>query len=160
MQIVIALVVTPEGLPVAYEVMKGNTADNTTLTGFLDKIEGLYGRSRRIWLMDRGIPTEETLKDLASRGGEYVVGTPKGRLTKLESAFAQKPWQRVRDKVKVKLLEADEVIVFVESDDRHLVFSRYTTPEADQELVLDALGWRLPLQSPPKITKDGSVEMK
>ena len=120
-QIVIALVVTPEGLPVAYEVMKGNTADNTTLTAFLDKIEGLYGKSRRIWLMDRGIPTEETLKDLAARGGEYVVGTPKGRLTKLESAFAQKPWQSVRDKVRVKLLEEEgEVIVFVESDDRVL----------------------------------------
>ena len=71
--------------------------------------------------MDRGIPTEETLKDLAARGGEYVVGTPKGRLTKLESAFAQKPWQSVRDKVRVKLLEEEEeVIVFVESDDRVL----------------------------------------
>lgn len=120
-QIVIALVVTPEGLPVAYEVMKGNTADNTTLSAFLDKIEGMYGKSRRIWLMDRGIPTEETLKDLSARGGEYVVGTPKGRLTKLESAFAQKPWQSVRDKVRVKLLEEEgEVIVFVESDDRVL----------------------------------------
>ena len=118
-QIVIALVVTPEGLPVAYEVLNGNTADNTTLTAFLDKIEGMYGKARRIWLMDRGIPTEETLKDLAARGGEYVVGTPKGRLSKLESALAQKPWQGVRDKVRVKLLEEEgEVIVFVESDDR------------------------------------------
>lgn len=118
-QIVIALVVTPEGLPVAYEVMKGNTADNTTLGAFLDKIEGLYGRSRRIWLMDRGIPTEESLKELAARGGQYVVGTPKGRLSKLEGALAQKPWQAVRDKVQVKLLEQDgEVVVYVESADR------------------------------------------
>src|SRR5690554_6434508 len=97
-QIVIALIVTPDGLPVAYEVMRGNTADNTTLCAFLDKIENLYGKSRRIWLMDRGIPTESTLKDLAARGGQYVVGTPKGRLSKLEADLAQKPWQQVRDK--------------------------------------------------------------
>ena len=118
-QIVIALIVTPDGLPVAYEVMRGNTADNTTLCAFLDKIENLYGKSRRIWLMDRGIPTESTLKDLAARGGQYVVGTPKGRLSKLEADLAQKPWQQVRDKVRVKLLEDDEeVIVYVESADR------------------------------------------
>lgn len=118
-QVVVALVVTPEGFPLAYEVMPGNTADCTTLRAFLDKIERLYGKARRIWLMDRGIPTEATLEELRSRGGMYVVGTPKGRLTKLEEALAEKPWQQVRESVRVKLLPAEkEVMVFVESGDR------------------------------------------
>ncbi len=118
-QVVVALVVTPEGFPVAYEVMPGNTADNTTLCAFLDKIERLHGKARRIWLMDRGIPTEETLAELRRRGGQYVVGTPKGRLAKIESALAQRPWQEVRDSVRVKLLPDDgELVVYVESADR------------------------------------------
>ena len=83
---VIALIVTPDGFPLAYEVMPGNTADNTTLAEFLEKIERQYGRSDRIWIMDRGIPTEETL--VSMREGDapvrYLVGTPKGRLTRLE----------------------------------------------------------------------------
>ena len=62
-QVVIALVVTPEGLPLAYEVLAGNTTDNTTLRDFLARIEGQYGRARRIWTMDRGIPTEAVLTD-------------------------------------------------------------------------------------------------
>jgi len=63
-QVVIALVVTPEGLPLAYEVLAGNTADKTTLRGFLEHIERRYGKARRIWLMDRGIPTEEVLAEM------------------------------------------------------------------------------------------------
>src|SRR5205085_787964 len=64
-QIVIALVVTPEGLPLAYEVLPGNTADKTTLRGFLERIERQYGKARRVWLMDRGVPTEEVLTKCA-----------------------------------------------------------------------------------------------
>ena len=60
-QVVIALIVTPDGFPLACEVMPGNTSDNTTLAGFLEKIEKRYGRSDRVWIMDRGIPTEATL---------------------------------------------------------------------------------------------------
>jgi transposase len=59
--VVIALIVTPEGFPLAYEVLAGNTADNTTLRQFLKQIEQRYGKARRIWVMDRGIPTEEVL---------------------------------------------------------------------------------------------------
>jgi transposase len=90
-QVVIALVVTPEGLPLAYEVLPGNTSDKTTLRGFLDRIEQQYGKARRIWLMDRGIPTEATLAEMraADPPVQYVVGTPKGRLTRLERAFGQ-----------------------------------------------------------------------
>ena len=105
-QVVIALIVTPEGFPLAYEVMAGNTADQTTLADFLEKIERQYGRSDRVWIMDRGIPTEETLASM--REGDapvrYLVGTPKGRLTRLEKAFLELPWQEVRQSVEVKLL--------------------------------------------------------
>jgi hypothetical protein len=67
-QIVIALVVTPEGLPLAYEVLPGNTADKTTLREFLERIERQYGKARRVWLMDRGVPTEEVLPTGQARG--------------------------------------------------------------------------------------------
>jgi len=118
-QVVIALVVTPDGLPLAYEVLPGNTADNTTLRGFLDRIERQYGKARRIWLMDRGIPTEEVLAEMRAADLRYVVGTPKGRLTRLEQALLAKPWQQARPGVQVKLLPQDgELYVFAQSRDR------------------------------------------
>ena len=120
-QLVIALVVTPEGLPLAYEVLPGNTADNTTLRGFLARIERQYGKARRIWLMDRGIPTEEVLAEmrLANPPMYYLVGTPKGRLTRLEQQLLGKPWQKARPGVEVKLLPQDgELYVFAQSRDR------------------------------------------
>ena len=120
-QVVIALVVTPDGFPLAYEVMPGNTSDNTTLADFLTKIEDQYGRSDRVWIMDRGIPTEQTLE--AMREGDapvrYLVGTPKGRLTRLEKSFLNLPWQEVRQSVDVKLLTNDgELYVLVRSERR------------------------------------------
>jgi len=118
-QVVIALVVTPDGLPLAYEVLPGNTADNTTLRGFLGRIERQYGKARRIWLMDRGIPTEEVLAEMRAADLRYVVGTPKGRLTRLEQALLAKPWQQARPGVQVKLLPQDgELYVFAQSRDR------------------------------------------
>jgi hypothetical protein len=120
-QVVIALVVTPEGLPLAYEVLPGNTADNTTLRGFLERIERQYGKARRIWLMDRGIPTEDVLAEMraADPPVQYVVGTPKGRLTRLERELLGKPWQEARPGVQVKLLPQDgELYVFAQSRDR------------------------------------------
>jgi transposase len=97
-QIIIALVVTPEGLPLAYEVLPGNTADKTTLRGFLDRIERQYGKARRVWLMDRGVPTEEVLAEMraADPPVHYLVGTPKGRLTRLEKHLIAQPWQQAR----------------------------------------------------------------
>jgi hypothetical protein len=120
-QVVIALVVTPDGLPLAYEVLPGNTADCKTLRMFLDKIEQQYGRARRVWVMDRGIPTEAVLAEM--RAGDppvqYLVGTPKGRLSRLEKDLLAKPWQQARDGVQVKLLAVDgELYVFAESVDR------------------------------------------
>lgn len=120
-QVVIALVVTPEGLPLAYEVLAGNTADKVTLRGFLDRIERQYGKARRIWLMDRGIPTEATLAEMRATDPpvQYVVGTPKGRLSRLEKDLTCKPWQQAKEGVQVKLLAQDaELYVFAESRDR------------------------------------------
>jgi transposase len=120
-QVVIALVVTPEGLPLAYEVLPGNTADNTTLRGFLDRIEHQYGKARRIWLMDRGVPTEEVLAEMRAADPpiQYVVGTPKGRLSRLEQDLLAKPWQEARPGVQVKLLPQEgELYVFAQSRDR------------------------------------------
>ena len=120
-QVIIALVVTPEGLPLAYEVLPGNTADNTTLRGFLDCIERQYGKARRIWLMDRGVPTEAVLAGMraADPPVQYLVGTPKGRLTRLEKALVDRPWHDARPGVQVKLLPQDgELYVFAQSADR------------------------------------------
>jgi hypothetical protein len=120
-QVVIALVVTPEGFPLAYEVMAGNTADKTTLRGFLKKIEELYGKAERVWVMDRGIPTEEVLAEMRASDPpvHYLVGTPKGRLSRYEKALLEQPWQAVRDGVQVKLLAQEgELYVLAESRDR------------------------------------------
>jgi transposase len=120
-QVVIALIITPEGFPLAYEVLAGNTADNTTLKDFLARIERQYGKARRIWLCDRGIPTEEVLQHMRTSDPpvQYLVGTPKGRLTALERALLEKPWVQAREEVRVKLLAQDqELYVFAESRDR------------------------------------------
>jgi len=120
-QVIIALIVTPEGFPLAYEVLAGNTADNTTLPGFLKKIEAQYGKAERIWVMDRGIPTEAVLQQMHESDPpiSYLVGTPKGRLTRYEKSLTDQPWHKVREGVEVKLLTQDnEVYVLTQSRDR------------------------------------------
>jgi transposase len=120
-QVVIALIVTPDGLPLAYEVMPGNTSDRTTLRDFIKRIEAQYGKAGRTWVMDRGIPTEAVLAEM--RASEtpmrYLVGTPRGRLSRLEQEFLAKPWSQVRDTVEVKLVEQDgELYVLARSGPR------------------------------------------
>jgi len=107
---VIALIVTPEGFPLAYEVLAGNTADCTTLRDMLRKIEAQYGKANRIWVMDRGIPSEEVLAEMRAADPpiSYLVGTPKGRLSRLEKDLLTLPWQAVREGVDVKLLPQDQ----------------------------------------------------
>jgi transposase len=120
-QVVIALIVTPEGFPLAYEVLAGNTSDKTTLKDFLAKIEDQYGKAQRIWVMDRGIPTEATLEQMRQSDPPvlYLVGTPKGRLGQLEDQLAQLPWQQAREGVAVKLLpQTGEVYVLAQSQER------------------------------------------
>jgi transposase len=105
LQLVIALVVTPDGFPLAYEVMKGNTSEPTTLQGFLKTIETTYGKARRVWVMDRGIPSEAMLKEMREpeRQTFYLVGTPKARINQHEKQWLDLPWQKVRESVEVKL---------------------------------------------------------
>ena len=120
-QVVIGLIVTPEGFPLAYEVMPGNTADKTTLPGFLEKIQNQYGKAERIWVMDRGIPTEAVLEQMRTSDPPvfYLVGTPKGRLSQLEAQLLPLDWQSVRPGVEVKLLSNQhELFVLARSRDR------------------------------------------
>ena len=179
MQVVIALIVTPQGFPLAYEVMNGNTADCTTLTAFVDKIQAQYGRAERIWVMDRGIPTEEALAHLRQSDPpvRYLVGTPKGRLSTLEQAFLAQPWEK-REQVQVKLLEREgELYVLAKSEgrvDKERAMRRRSLRKlikrlrrSQQKLTRDALLmklgaakaaggprlWRLiDIEVPPKIT--------
>jgi len=120
-QLVIALVVTPDGFPLGYEVLNGNTADCTTLREFLKKIEDTYGKARRVWVMDRGIPTEAILREMRepARQTFYLVGTPKGRINQHEKKWLDLPWQKVRDSVEVKLYEHEgELYVLAKSEGR------------------------------------------
>ena len=120
-QVVIGLIITPEGFPLAYEVLPGNTSDKTTLRKFLRKIEEQYGKAERVWLMDRGVPTEEVLAEMRTSVPPiyYLVGTPKGRLSKLEADLLECSWQRVRPGVEVKVLpQENELYVFAQSHGR------------------------------------------
>jgi len=120
-QVVIALVITPEGFPLAYEVMAGNTSDKTTLKGFLEEIEKQYGKANRVWVMDRGIPTEDVLREMreASTPVFYLVGTPRGKLTKLEKEFLKLEWAQVKDSLEVKLLPQEgELYILARSQGR------------------------------------------
>jgi hypothetical protein len=150
-QVVIALIVTPQGLPLAYEVMNGNTNDSTTLQAFLHKIETQYGRTQRVWVMDRGIPTEHSLRAMreADYPVSYLVGTPRGRLNKLEKEFLTRPWAEVRDAVKVKLLERDgELYVLARSD------ARVHKERAMRQRRLKKLWARLHALQAQRITRD------
>ena len=121
LQLVIALVITTEGFPLAYEVMDGNTSDRTTLRGFLDKIEKTYGKAKRMWVMDRGIPTDEILAEMRDPDRQmfYLVGTSKSKIKQYEKKWLDLPWQKVRDSVDVKLFDNDgELYVLAKSTGR------------------------------------------
>ncbi len=120
-QVVIGLIVTPAGFPLAYEVLPGNTSDKTTLEDFLEKIETHYGKANRVWVMDRGIPTEASLGKMRQSESpvHYLVGTPKGRLSKLEKRFLGMRWEQARESVDVKLLDEEgELYIFARSQGR------------------------------------------
>jgi len=120
-QVVIAVVLSPEGFPLAYEVMPGNTSDRTTLQLFVQKIQAQYGQARRLWIMDRGIPTEAVLAEMRQSDPPvgYLVGTPRGRWDEFKERFQKRPWQKLRDAVEVKLLsQGEEVYVLAKSEGR------------------------------------------
>jgi len=154
-QVIVALVVTPEGLPLAYEMFPGNTADKTTLRDMLKLIQQRHGQAERIWVMDRGIPTEAVLAELRHSEPKvsYLVGTPKGRLTRLEKELSEKPWQEVRPQLRVKLLpQAGEVYVLAESG------ARIHKERAMRRRKLHALWQRLHALQQQDLTRDQRLE--
>ena len=106
-QVLIALVVTPDGFPINYEVLAGNTGESSTLTDLMAKIEKMYGKARRVWLMDRGIPTEASLKVLRESGIDYLVGTQRKLLDEFQRELLVQNWQQVNESVCVKYLEKE-----------------------------------------------------
>ena len=120
-QVVIALVVTPEGFPLAYEVMPGHPSDKTTLPEFLANIEKQYGKAPRVWGMDRGIPTEAVLAAMRAADPPVhdLVGTPRARVRQTRSQGDALPWQKIQDTVEVKLFrEGEELDVVAKSGGR------------------------------------------
>jgi transposase len=101
-QIVIALIVNHEGFPFSYETFDGNRADVSTMETILRMVERKYGKARRIWVFDRGIVSEENLKAIRKREGQYLVGTPRGQMKQFEAELLKEDWTRVRPEVEVK----------------------------------------------------------
>jgi transposase len=101
-QMVIALIVNSEGFPFSYETFDGNRADVSTMETILRMVERKYGKARRIWVMDRGIVSEENLAAIRRRGGQYLVGTPRSQMKQFEAELLKDDWVRVRPEVEVK----------------------------------------------------------
>ncbi|AQQ10218.1 Transposase [Sedimentisphaera cyanobacteriorum] len=118
-QILIALVVTPEGFPINYEILAGNTSERTTLKPLLNKIESKYGKAGRLWLMDRGIPTEAVLEYMRDNGIDYLVGTPRKLLDEFQEELSVKSWFDVNGIVRIKhIAKDDECYILARSKER------------------------------------------
>lgn len=121
-QVCIGLVTTKEGLPLAYEVFDGNRADVTTTQEMVEIMEVKYGKASRVWVMDRGMVSEDNLDYLRSTGARYLVGTPKSMLKKFELQFLEQNWEAVQNGVEVKLCsepeKADELFILCRSPGR------------------------------------------
>lgn len=112
-QLVIALIVTPEGFPLAYEVFAGNTRDVQSLDRIMTQVEAKYGKAKRTWVFDRGVVSEKNLEKIRERGGTYVVGTPRAQLKKFEADLLAQDWQKVRGQVEVKLRRGTNADMYV-----------------------------------------------
>lgn len=120
-QVCIGLVVTTDGIPLGYEVFAGNTNDSTTVESIIDAMEAKYGQAQRIWVMDRGMVSEDNLKFIRSRNGSYIVGTPKAMLRRFEQHLTDRDWHEVQEGVEVKLVtgpENEETFILARSRDR------------------------------------------
>jgi transposase len=104
-QVCIGLIVTDSGMPLGYEVFDGNTNDSTTVQQMVEQIEKKYGRANRVWVMDRGMVSQENLRFIRDRGGSYIVGTPKALLRQFEQCLTEEDWQEVQAGVEVKLVQ-------------------------------------------------------
>jgi len=122
LQVCIGLVVTDDGMPLGYEVFDGNTHDSKTVEDIVRAMESKYGRANRIWVMDRGMVSENNLRFVRQRGGSYIVGTPKAVLRQFERYLIDKDWHEVQEGVEVKLVanpdNNEELFVLARSTDR------------------------------------------
>jgi len=115
-QLLLALIVSVEGLPLTYEIFPGNLLDRGTLSQVLDAVESKYGQARRVWVFDRGVVSEPNLELLRERGAHYLVGTPKSQLKGYQQKLLAGTWQQVSSEVEVQLLpESEEVYVLCRS---------------------------------------------
>ncbi len=121
LQVCLGLVVTEEGIPLGYEVFAGNTHDSKTIPEIVTAMEAKYGQAQRVWVLDRGMVSEDNLEFLRHHGGQYIVGTPKAMLRHFERALLEGDWQAVQEGVEVKLVagpQGDETFVLARSADR------------------------------------------
>ena len=121
LQVCIGLVVTTDGIPLGYEVFDGNTHDSQTVETIVQAMEKKYGRANRIWVLDRGMVSEDNLRFLRQRGGSYIVGTPKGMLRQFERYLTDKEWHEVQAGIEVKLVpgpDGEETFILARSADR------------------------------------------
>jgi transposase len=121
LQVLIGLVVTEDGLPLGYEVFSGNRNDSTTIEEIVDAMEAKYGRAQRVWVMDRGMVSEDNLALLRAHRASYIVGTPKCQLRHFEQHLLARGWQEVQEGVEVKLVpgpDGEETFVLARSADR------------------------------------------
>jgi len=143
-QLVLALIVNPEGFPCSYEVFNGNRADVTTLEVILRMVERQYGKARRIWVMDRGIVSEANLAAIRKRDGQYLVGTPRSKMKEFETHLKEEAnWEQVRDEVQVKLIAipgGQETFILCKTEGRqrkeHAIRNRFARR---MEAALDSL---------------------
>ena len=141
-QVNIGLVVTPEGLPLGYEVFAGNTADVTTVEDMVEMMEEKYGQAQRIWVMDRGMISEDNLDFLRDRQARYIVGTPKGQLKRFEQQLVeQENWAQVQDGVEVKLVPHPDG-----GSDEHYVLCRSSTRREKEAAMIELARQRLRTQ--------------
>jgi transposase len=120
-QMVIALIVNSEGFPFSYETLDGNRADVSTMETILRMVERKYGKARRIWVLDRGIVSEENLAAIRKRGGQYLVGTPRRQMKQFEEELLKDDWTRVQPEVEVKKVaipQAEETYILCRSRGR------------------------------------------
>ena len=121
LQVVIALVLTPDGFPLSYEVLPGNTNDRNTQMPFIEKLEKKHGKIGNLWLMDRGVPSEETLQAMREGGYKYLVGAPRGHLKILGKKLEEAKWEEVQQGIEVKTAQADgDTFVLTRSNARSL----------------------------------------
>jgi len=160
-QVCLGLVVSRCGMPIGYEVFAGNTADVTTVEHIVETMERRYGKSDRIWVMDRGMVSEENIAFLKQEGRRYIVGTPKPLLKRFEQELLKQDWREVRAGVEVKLCRSpdgdDETFILCRSRDRtqkDLAIVRRFEQKIEERLTRMAARCRTQKRDPQKVERE------